>query len=426
MTGRGRVFSAVLLMACWSCPLNAQEPLVPPKPPGCIRVATFNVSLNRPQAGGLIASLATPDDPQARVIAEVIQRVAPDVILLNEFDYDPDGVALDAFQTRYLAVSQNGAPPRIFPHHLIGPVNTGVPSGRDLDKNGQIVGQPGQRGYGEDCLGYGQHPGQYGMALLSVYPIRREALRDFQTVLWSDMPNPMLPRNPQGNPWYDAEDLKVFRLSSKSHWDVPIDIDGVSLNILASHPTPPAFDGPERRNVARNHDEIRLWADYLSGPPKSSWLNAKGVHGSLEPPRWFAILGDLNSDPFDPPGSLNAIRQLLEHPRVDASFRPESPGAVEAARIQGQANRDHQGDPRYDTADFDDRAVGNLRVDYVLPARGLTVRGGGVVWPRSDSPWARLVDPETSSDHHLVYLDLDWPPRAEPTAEPVRYSTPIP
>ena len=415
MIGYTRGFLATLLMACPTSPLDARErePLVPPKPSGCVRVATFNVSLNRPQAGGLIASLATPDDPQARVIAEVIQRVAPDVILLNEFDYDPDGTALAAFQDRYLAVSQNGAPPRAFAHRLIGPVNTGVPSGRDLNHDGRVVNQPGSRGYGEDCQGYGQHPGQYGMAILSVHPIRREALRDFQAVLWSDMPNARLPRDPQGTPWYGPDDLKVLRLSSKSHWDVPIDIDGTLLNLLASHPTPPAFDGPEQRNVARNHDEIRLWADYLTGGSRAAWLKSNGQDQPLEPPRWFVILGDLNSDPHDPADGLKAIRQLLDHPRVNATFRPESPGAVEASQTQGGANRAHQGDPRHDTADFDDRSVGNLRVDYVLPSRGLTIRGGGVVWPRSDSPWARLIDPRTSSDHHLVYLDLDWPPRAD-------------
>jgi hypothetical protein len=61
---------------------------------------------------------------------------------------------------------------------------------------------------------------------------------------------------------------QVLRLSSKSHWDVPIDIplgDGVTkrVHMLLHHPTPPAFDGEEGRNLRRNHDEIRLFADYV-------------------------------------------------------------------------------------------------------------------------------------------------------------------
>jgi hypothetical protein len=40
-----------------------------------VRVASFNSSLNRPDAGGLAADLATPDNAQAQQIAEIIQRV---------------------------------------------------------------------------------------------------------------------------------------------------------------------------------------------------------------------------------------------------------------------------------------------------------------------------------------------------------------
>jgi hypothetical protein len=46
---------------------------------------------------------------QARVIAEVLQRVAPDVLLINEFDYDAVGIALRLFDERYLRVAWNGA-----------------------------------------------------------------------------------------------------------------------------------------------------------------------------------------------------------------------------------------------------------------------------------------------------------------------------
>ena len=54
--------------------------------PSGIRVATFNVSLNRFNQGDLLADLAGGQDPQARAVAEIIQRSRPDVLLLNEFD----------------------------------------------------------------------------------------------------------------------------------------------------------------------------------------------------------------------------------------------------------------------------------------------------------------------------------------------------
>src|SRR5687768_7245617 len=76
-----------------------------------LRVATYNLSLNRPAEGLLREQLAQPgvDDVyrrQARNVAEVIQRSAPDVVLLNEFDHDPEAARL--FADNFLAVSQNG------------------------------------------------------------------------------------------------------------------------------------------------------------------------------------------------------------------------------------------------------------------------------------------------------------------------------
>ncbi|XVU21232.1 hypothetical protein ACQPZJ_28645 [Actinoplanes sp. CA-054009] len=87
-----------------------------------------------------------------------------------------------------------------------------------------------------------------------------------------------------------------------------------------------------------------------------------------------------------------------------------------AAALQGGANATHEGDPRYDTADFADTAPGNLRADYVLPRRGLKVTGAGVFWPVRANPLSRLtgvydpiwapVNGFPTSDHRLVWLDL--------------------
>src|SRR5687767_163123 len=76
-----------------------------------VRFATFNASLNRSAAGQLVADLSTPANTQARNAAETIQRIRPDVVLINEFDYDAAGAALRLFQDNYLSISQNGAAP---------------------------------------------------------------------------------------------------------------------------------------------------------------------------------------------------------------------------------------------------------------------------------------------------------------------------
>ena len=60
------------------------------RPSGLIRIATFNCSLNRGSDGALRRDLATPGNAQAAAVAEIIQRVRPDILLLQEFDYDAE------------------------------------------------------------------------------------------------------------------------------------------------------------------------------------------------------------------------------------------------------------------------------------------------------------------------------------------------
>lgn len=368
-----------------------------------LRVATYNLSLNRGTAGELEKDLSTPDNQQARTVAEVIQRANPDVILLNEFDYVPGMRAADLFRENYLAVGQGGADPVSYPHAYVAPSNTGIPSGFDLNNDGKVGG-------GDDAFGFGAFEGQYGMAILSKYPIDTENVRTFQNFLWKDMPGALLPDNPatpEPADWFSPEELDVVRLSSKSHWDVPVTVGRETVHVLASHPTPPTFDGPEDRNGRRNHDEIRFWADYVT-PGKSQYIvDDQGKKRGLLPSEPFVIVGDQNADPFDGDSVDSAINQLLDSKQVVDPL-PVSAGAVEAAALQGGANAAHAGDPRYDTADFGDTAPGNLRVDYVLPSRKTTVLGSGVFWPTQADPLSRLtgVYPFPSSDHRLVWTDM--------------------
>jgi hypothetical protein len=370
-----------------------------------VRFATFNASLNRNTEGELIADLSTPADVQAQTVAEIIQRVRPDVLLINEFDFDAQGTAAQLFQQNYLSVAHNGADPITYPYRFVAPSNTGIPSGFDLDNSGMVGG-------GNDAFGFGAFPGQFGMVVYSRYPIEAKQARTFQNFLWQDMPGALLPDDPATPApadWYSPDELDVFRLSSKSHWDLPVRIDNEVVHLLASHPTPPVFDGPEDRNGTRNFDEIRFWADYVTGGRTSRYIyDDDGRVGGLPRGASFVIVGDQNSDPLDGDSIPGAAQQLLEHPRVNVSVTPDSEGAVEQSALQGGANLTHQSDPRFDTADFADTAPGNLRADYVLPSSKLLIEDAGVFWPLADDPLFRLVGtfPFPSSDHRLVWVDV--------------------
>jgi hypothetical protein len=373
--------------------------------PDSIRIATLNAGLVRKGAGMLVHEMAG-GSAQIDAVAEIILRVRPDILLLNKFDRDPAHRALTGFAER-LRAGVAGLAGLDYPFLYQGPVNTGLPSGYDLDGDGYRRGP-------RDAFGYGRFPGQYGMALLSRYPIDYDRLRSFQRFRWAEMPGADRPVNADGTPSHPDRVWRDLRLSSVSHWDVPVILPGNEiLHLLASHPTPPVFDGPEDLNGRRNADEIRMTLGLIDGAP---WLrDDQGRGGGLGPRDLFVVAGDLNADPFDGEARREAIGALLSHPRV-RDPKPASRGGAEAA-LSGGANSGQLGPPDQDTADWRDvPGPGNMRVDYVLPSVGLEVTGSGIFWPEAASPLARLIakDPKggrrpASSDHRLVWVDVVLP-----------------
>jgi hypothetical protein len=176
------------------------------------------------------------------------------------------------------------------------------------------------------------------------------------------------------------------------------------------------FDGPEDRNGTRNHDEIRLWADYVNGRAGRYLYDDDGRRGGLGRGAKFVVAGDLNADPFDGDSIAGAAQLVVESPKVNTSTTPSSNGGPERGAAQGQQNDDHTGDPAYDTADFGEGAFGpgNLRVDYVLPSRNLRIASAGIFWPALGEDHFDLTGegfPAISSDHRLTWVDLDLPGR---------------
>ena len=369
---------------------------------GVIRFATYNVALNRKKAGDLIAELKDEKASKISKIAQVIQVIKPDVILLNEVDYDEHGQAIKLLQQNYLGVSQghtgNRTPAITYPHVYLGPVNTGLESPCDLNQDGKIA-------LPDDGYGYGAFPGQYGMVLLSKYPIEKEQVRTFQNFLWRDMPDAKRPRNKDGSLFYPQESFAKLRLASKSVWDVPITIHGQTVHLICAHPTPPVFDGAEDRNGCRNHDEIRMVVDYAAGNADYIY-DDKGVRGGLAANSRFVIVGDMNADPFDGDSLEGAAQWLTESAAINHTNVPSSWGATRAASRSGEKNQTQRGDPAHDTGDFNDQFSGNLRVDYCLPSRQLRIVDAGVFWPHLQESWYEL---NQASDHHLVWVDVEFP-----------------
>ncbi len=400
-----------------------------------LRVASYNASLNRGSEGELIDNLSTPDDTQAQDVAQVIQRTRPDVLLVNEFDFDANGEAALLFQDNYLSVAQGEQEAIEYPFVYVAPSNTGILTGFDKNNDGIIATEAdlGSFTYANDSFGFGQFPGQFGYVIYSMHEIDEANIRTFQEFLWADMPGALLFDTEMGRPLFDPErpfdpenpndlDTSFFteeeafamRLSAKNHVDVPVIIDGETVHILAAHPTPPVFDGPEDLNGKLNNDEIRFWADYVAGADYIT--DDAGVAGGLDAGSRFVIVGDYNADPFDGDKVPGATDVFTENPLIigsatDPRITPTGEGSLEQPL---GFNATHQGNPAFDTADFGfnsadpsrDNSPGNLRADYALPSSsGFEYVDGQVVWPPLDDPFSSVTNFPTS-DHRLVYVDL--------------------
>lgn len=382
--------------------------------PMTLRVATFNIEDLRTE------ELADPISDRLAQAVEIIQRIKPNIILINELAYDmPGGPGYDekagpgANAGRLAKILATPLRDGLAPLEMTAftaETNTGRASGFDLDRNGEVVTMippysreqtDEHRAFGGDAWGFGTFPGQYGMAVLvdTRLKIKSEYVRTFRLFPWSRMPNALLPmREPDADEpesdepesdaplmWYEDEAGTLFRLSSKSHWDIPVELpNGSTIHVLASHPTPPAFDGSEGRNKKRNHDEIRFWADYVDNAEYI--IDDAKQPGGLPAGSHFVIVGDLNADPDEGSSFDNPIANLLLTSRhIGPDPEPSSPVQI-------------------DRLDADDTARFGLRVDYVLPSKTLGVARTGI--------WRYPVrgDGSFPSDHFPVWADLIVPP----------------
>lgn len=335
-----------------------------------LRIATYNVEMNRAGPGLLLRDLQKGEDPAIAAAVQVIIALNADVLLLTGFDYDLNQVALTAFADRLANAGVT------YPHQFSTRPNTGLVTGLDLNADGYLGG-PG------DAQGYGRFSGEGGMAVLSRLPIRTAEVRDFSDFLWKDLPSALLFDGMTA----DAKNLQ--RLSSTGHWEVPVDLaDGTTLRLLAWYATPPVFDGIEDRNGRRNHDEAAFWTALMDGTLPYS------------PPQTpFILLGDANLDPKDGDGLSSGISALLQHPSLQDPAAKGTSLRTEPGQL---------GDPSFDTADFSAKnGPGGLRVDYVFPSADLAVSGAGVFWPDAADPLAQVLT--TASRHYPVWVDIAVP-----------------
>ncbi|MBT8153802.1 endonuclease/exonuclease/phosphatase family protein [Epibacterium ulvae] len=321
------------------------------------RIALYNTELSQKGPGLLLRGLEQHSLPRADAVIDVIENADPDILVLQNFDWDLQARTLKALQSR---LSERGL---TYPHLFTARPNSGMPTGLDMDGDGRTGGP-------RDAQGYGDFVGAHGMAVLSRYPVMSDQLVDLSDQRWTGFPWADLPQFPDERPFPSAEAQAQQRLSSTNHWILPVRLSqDAQVDLMIFNPTPPVFDGAEDRNGKRNHDEIALWTHVLDS--------------DLAPAHPVIVIGDANLDPLGGDGLHAAIQSLLNHPRLQDP-RPTDPAGHEATVNWQQ--------------------TGPLRVDYILPDARLMVRAAGIAWPDDANTAA-----EHASRHGLVWLDVDIP-----------------
>ncbi len=371
---------------------------------------------------------------QIRNVAAIIQRVRPDILLLNEFNNDGNGEdyrALHGFQKHYLDIGQHinsidggeKLAPIHYPYKQSYATNTGLPSGLDLANNGYDPTDP------NDAFGFGFYHGHYAFALLSKHQINTEKTRTFQIFKRKDLPNAMMPiinvcsnEKPLpkglacGDHWFSLHEWENIRLSSKNHVDAPITIatnaGEKTIHLLLSHPTPPAFDSVSDNNKYRNSEENDFWRYYISND--GNLYDDNGIYGGLNSAN-FVIMGDLNADTTwgtTTDKRFNGIQRLMNHPLVNqALVKPEGKFVPTSEGGAQEPNRRNHPYPAIRTATFGTRA------DYAVSSATLSVVDSGVYWQAAGQDGRRLfnderigkrgADKEVSSDHRLVWVTIE-------------------
>ncbi len=332
-----------------------------------MRVATFNTELDRDGPGLLLRDVLSQNDKQVEAVAKIVSLTRPDVLVLQNVDYDHDLFALKALRDQISSFGHD------FEYLFARAPNTGVAVALDVNGDGRIA-------LPHDAQSFGAFEGQGGMALLSRYPIDEKGARDLSHVLWKDSPNSNLPKLPP------VVGRNTQRLSATSHWIVAIETPHGLVEILAFHAGPPVFDGPDDRNGWRNHDEIAIWQPVLDG-----------LFGPVS--EQFVIIGNANLDVTDGEGRKDALIALLSDSRLQDPMpkRLNTPTITIGTR----------GDPALHTVVWPHPGPGPRRVSYILPSQRFLVAESGIFWPPDDDRHRQLV--ETASRHRLVWVDLMIP-----------------
>lgn len=344
--------------------------------------------------------LVNEDDDQVNSAVQVIARFSPDIIDINEIQYDIrntptrglPGAPSSSTYGDFGDEAQNGQ--RLADRVAAAdPSVTYTETMMFLGNSGFYWEHDDLNSYSYVLRGWGEWKGRFATAVLSRYPILHDQVRVIADFAWEDMPGNLISR------MHDEIGLDVpsgFPLFEKSLNIVPIEIHGQVIYLVLLHPTasPAELD---QINPYRNHDELVALNLFING-------ELPGVE-ALPDDAKFIISGDLNADPDpeDGDGLSGPIQDLLANPRITVHF------------AHGAGTRGRHGE--YNTylggcGNDDGETVANprthmqMQLDYQLPSIALGAPvDNGVFFPNFEYARHDFDLACHASDHRFVWAD---------------------
>jgi len=241
----------------------------------------------------------TNDNKQLKKVKEIVSLYEPELLFINEIQYDIDGAPNDNFKTNGENLNKlNSILGTQLKYISFYPANTGKNAKRN--SQGEYYSDPNSPGARDfaDQVNFGTIPHQYSSGLLSKYPIVEEKV--ITDIEWKAF-NPQidLTKFTTGDGKALPSDMELF---DKNFLDVTLDVKGKMIHVIVLHTVPAYHFGNKKSpNYLRNRDQLRFLEWYLSGKTDIdvTLLGIKPIKGES-----FIAAGDWNVDPTsDNPGS---------------------------------------------------------------------------------------------------------------------------
>lgn len=340
--------------------------------PRAIRFVHYNIK-------ELTTAKLVGNEPQIAQAAKVLRSLSPDLLSINEVQYDLPNVPTQGLpgtgknMERLVQLIQ--LPTWTAFDTNLSPANTGKRAKKKPD--GNYMTEPNAPGSQDlvDQVSFGIFPGQYSTGFAANrQAASRVVVTDLDWQDWDPELNFAALKLPNGQPL--PTPMELF---DKNFNDVIFQIDGKELHVITFHTVPAfGFGGSAEMNIARNAAQLSFLEWYLTGhcdsQSPSKIRRCQGTVRPLSADVSFVAVGDLNVDLTSTSAGAGVLKRMFANERVH-DFK--------AQNFDPAFRKD--GDKSYITYASDGVDLGKLQsqLDYFIVSKDIAIEYGRVVAPVS-------------------------------------------